>query len=47
MPRAKKQARELTDEEVAKKLFPKKVREKVEKEVAAGSKSSSRKKHSR
>ena len=47
MPRAKKKARDLTDEEIAKKLFPKKVREKVEKEVGAGSKSSSRKKHSR
>ena len=35
MPRKKKLARELTTEEVAKRLFPKKVRERLE-EVAEG-----------
>jgi hypothetical protein len=31
MPRKKKKARELTDEDVMKKLFPKKVRETAKK----------------
>lgn len=31
MPRRKKKARELTDEDVMKKLFPKKVRESAKK----------------
>lgn len=31
MPRRKKKARELTDEDVMKKLFPKKVREAAKK----------------
>jgi hypothetical protein len=31
MPRRKKPARELTDEDVMKKLFPKKVREEAKK----------------
>jgi hypothetical protein len=31
VPRRKKKARELTDEDVMKKLFPKKVREKAKK----------------
>ena len=35
MPRRKKQARELTTEEAAKKLFPKKVREAVKKEAGS------------
>ena len=38
MPRRKKQAAELTTEEAIKKLFPKKVREVVKKEVGADSK---------
>jgi hypothetical protein len=33
MPRRKKQARDLTTEEAAKKLFPKKVIEEVKKQV--------------
>jgi len=37
MPRRKKPARELTTEEIAKKLFPKKVRDAVKKEVGSDS----------
>ena len=33
MPRRKRKARELTTEEAAKRLFPKKVREQVKKEA--------------
>ncbi len=33
MPRKKKTAREMTDEELAKKVFPKKVREAVREEA--------------
>lgn len=42
MPRRKKKARELTDEDVMKKLFPKKVRE-AAKKTALESRSSSSK----
>ena len=45
MPRKKKTAREMTNEELAKKVLPKKVREAVKGE--ARSKSSSRDKDSR
>ena len=37
MPRRKKKAVELTTEEAIKKLFPKKVREQVKKEVGSDS----------
>ncbi len=37
MPRQKKKARELTSEEIAKKLFPKKVREAVQEEADSDS----------
>ena len=42
MPRKKKKAREMTDEEIAKKVFPKKVRKKLE-EIAYESRDKSRK----
>ncbi len=37
MPRKKKTAREMTDEELAKKVFPKKVREAVKEEARESS----------
>lgn len=37
MPRQKKKARDLTSEEIAKKLFPKKVREAVREEADSDS----------
>ncbi len=37
MPRRKKQARDLTTDEAAKKLFPKKVIEEVKKQVGTDS----------
>ena len=37
MPRRKKPAQELTTEEIAKKLFPKKVRDEVKKQVGSDS----------
>jgi len=40
MPRRKKKAIELTTEELAKRLFPKKVREQVKKEVGSDTKPS-------
>lgn len=42
MPRKKKKARELTDEETMKKLFPKKVREEAKKTALDSRKGSSR-----
>lgn len=42
MPRRKKKARELTDEDVMKKLFPKKVREEAKKTALGSQKPSSR-----
>jgi hypothetical protein len=42
MPRRKKKARELTDEEVMKKLFPKPVREEAKKTAQESRKSSSK-----
>jgi hypothetical protein len=42
MPRRKKKARELTDEETMKKLFPKKVRETAKKTALESRKPSSR-----
>ncbi len=47
MPRRKKKAHELTDEEAIKKLFPKKVREVVKKEATSDSKCSIKNKDSR
>jgi len=51
MPRKKKTAREMTDEELAKKVFPKKIREAVKQEAREPpdkhSKSSSRDKDNR
>jgi hypothetical protein len=41
MPRRKKKARELTDEETMKKLFPKKVREAAKKTALESRKPSS------
>ncbi len=41
MPRKKKKARELTDEDVMKKLFPKKVRETAKKTALDSRKSDS------
>jgi hypothetical protein len=41
MPRRKKKARELTDEDVMKKLFPKKVRETAKKTALESRKPSS------
>ena len=43
MPRRKKQARELTTEEMAKRLFPKKVRDEVKKEANSESESTIKK----
>ncbi|HEY8083182.1 MAG TPA: hypothetical protein VIE64_06455 [Solirubrobacterales bacterium] len=43
MPRRKKKARELTDEETMKKLFPKKVREEAKKTALDSQKLSSKK----
>jgi hypothetical protein len=43
MPRRKKKARELTDEETMKKLFPKKVREDAKKTALDSQKPSSKK----
>jgi hypothetical protein len=43
MPRPKKKARELTDEETMKKLFPKKVREEAKKTALDSRKGPSRK----
>jgi hypothetical protein len=42
MPRRKKKARELTDEEALKKLFPKKVREEAKKTALQSQKPSSK-----
>lgn len=42
MPRRKKKARELTDEEAMKKLFPKKVRESAKKTALESQKPSSK-----
>jgi len=42
MPRRKKKSRELTDEDVMKKLFPKKVREEAKKTALESQKSSSK-----
>jgi hypothetical protein len=42
MPRKKKPARELTDEDVMKKLFPKKVRESAKKTALDSRKSSTK-----
>jgi hypothetical protein len=42
MPRRKKKARELTDEEAMKKLFPKKAREEAKKTALDRRKPSSR-----
>lgn len=41
MPRRKKKARELTDDDVMKKLFPKKVRDEAKKTAVQSQKSSS------
>jgi hypothetical protein len=41
MPRKKKKARELTDEEAMKKLFPKKAREELKKTALESRKPSS------
>jgi hypothetical protein len=41
MPRKKKKARELTDEETMKKLFPKKAREELKKTALESRKRSS------
>jgi len=41
MPRRKKKSRELTDEDVLKKLFPKKVRETAKKTALESRKKSS------
>jgi len=41
MPRKKKKARELTDQDVMKKLFPKKVREEAEKTASESRKGKS------
>jgi len=43
MPRRKKKARELTDEETMKKLFPKKVRDEAKKTALDSKKPSSKK----
>lgn len=42
MPRRKKKSRELTDEDVMKKLFPKKVREEAKNTALESQKSSSK-----
>jgi hypothetical protein len=42
MPRRKKKARELTDADVMKKLFPKKVRESAKKTAQESRKASSK-----
>lgn len=42
MPRKKKKARELTDEELLKKLFPKKVRDEAKKTALESRKPSSK-----
>ena len=42
MPRRKKKARELTDEELLKKLFPKPVRDEAKKTALESRKSSSK-----
>lgn len=42
MPRRKKKAREMTDEDVMKKLFPKKVREAAKKTALESRNSSSK-----
>lgn len=42
MPRKKKKARELTDEEAIRKLFPKKAREEAKKTALESRKGSSR-----
>lgn len=42
MPRRKKKSRELTDEDVMKKLFPKKIREEAKKTALESRKSSSK-----
>jgi hypothetical protein len=42
MPRKKKRARELTDEETMKKLFPKRVREEAKKTALDSKKPSSK-----
>jgi hypothetical protein len=41
MPRRKKKARELTDQDVLKKLFPKQVREEVKKTASESRKEKS------
>ena len=43
MPRRKKKVAELTTEEIAKRLFPKKVRDEVRKEVGSDSKTTIKK----
>ena len=47
MPRRKKKAAELTTEEAVKKLFPKKVRDEVRKEVGSDSKTTIKRNDSR